>query len=343
MNQTGKKMNTTSKEVLRFKLNRLKEAIDAESLLQHLGFSISRVTLKEVRAPCKVHGGDNKTAFRMNKQTKNWLCFSHGCHEEVGYDVISLVMKMMNLTFAGAITYLENITGINVENEYEYVRFKREQERKSFVSHSVDNRQVSQALVNEKHLKAYKKFRSNYFEKQGFPKEILDKFEIGGGYVDKYGFQRDVIPIRNKEGALIAYSYRDITGKADEDYKYLLTEGFNKDLVLYNLYNAKNNMGDYKTIIVVEGFKSVWKLYMAGYKNVVACIGSRITNGQRNLLYSMAFTVILLFDGDKAGVEGTSAAVNDMNGKITIIPLFLEYNGKDPADYEIDELKNIIK
>lgn len=335
-------MPKTSKDALRYKLNRLKESIDAEVLLRQLGFNISKVTAKEVRAPCKVHGGDNKTAFRMNRRTKNWICFSHGCHEDVGYDVVSLIMKMMNLTFVDAVKYLENITGINVDNEYEYVEFKRAQERREFIQQSVDNRKVSKNLVDEKHLKVYKKFRSNYFENKGFSKEVLNKFEIGGGYVDKYGFQRDVIPIRDKDGVLVAYSYRDITGNADEDYKYILTENFNKDGVLYNLNNAKNYMNGYRTLIVVEGFKSVWKLYMAGYKNVVACMGSHITSGQQNLLYSIAFTVVLLLDGDKAGVNGTASAVNDMNGKISLIPLFLEDNGKDPADYSVDELKEFI-
>jgi len=179
-------------------------------------------------------------------------------------------------------------------------------------------------------------------DRDGFTNEVLDEFEIGGGYVDRYGFQRDVIPIRNKDGKLVAYSCRDITGKADEDYKYLLTEGFEKDVVLYNLHKAKNYVEKSKTIIVVEGFKSVWRLYMAGYKNVVACMGSNITHGQQHLLYSTVFTVMTLFDGDKAGIKGTLNAMKNMSGKMNLIPLFLPYDGKDPADCSVDELKDII-
>jgi DNA primase len=328
-----------SKEEQRHKINRLKEAIDAEQLLNMLGFDICRTNVKEVRAPCKVHGGDNKTAFRMNKETKNWVCFSHGCHEDIGYDVISLVRKVLNLSFPDTITYLENMSGINVHDEASYIKFKRHKDRRDFVEQMKDNRQVPTALVSEEYLENFKKFRTDYFEKLGFPVETLDKFEIAGGYVDKYGFAREVIPIRDVDGVLKAYSCRDITGEADEAYKYILTKKFNKDKVLYNLNNAKDVS---KTLIVVEGFKSVWKLDMAGYKNAVACMGSRITEGQQNLLYSHAFNVILLLDGNEAGVKGTAKAAEDMKGKINIRPIFFPHVKRDPGDLDVDELREII-
>lgn len=340
--QTIHQNQQSSKEELRHKLDRLKEAIDAERLLEILGFTISRSTSSEVRGACKVHGGDNKTSFRMNKQTKNWICFSHNCHESIGYDVISLVRHVKQLSFTDAVKYLESITGINVQDEEAYIKYKREKDRREFISRMLDNRQVPSALLSEEYLKSFKKFRSKFFEQPengGFPKEVLDYFEIGGGYIDKYGFQRDVIPIRDRDGVLRAYSCRDTTGKADEDYKYLLTKGFDKDKVLYNLFNAKDVS---KTIIVVEGFKSVWKLRIAGYNNAVACMGSRITTGQQNLLYSCAHKVVLLLDGDEAGMIGTIKAVEDMKGKIDVKPIFFPHEDRDPADVSIDELKQIL-
>jgi DNA primase len=330
------------KEEMRNRLERLKEAIDAEKLLESLGFEISRSNSAEVRAACKVHGGDNKSAFRMNKLTKNWICFSHNCHETVGFDVISLVKQMLNISFMDAVKYLESISGVDIHDESAYVEFKRDKDRREFIAQRGDNRQVPSALLSEEYLKSFKKFRSDFFEKPEngeFPKEVLNFFEVGGGYVDRYSFQRDVIPIRDREGILRAYSCRDITGKASYDYKYLLTKGFDKDKVLYNLCNAKS-ISD--TIIVVEGFKSVWKLHMAGYFNAVACMGSRITTGQQNLLYTNAYKVVLLLDGDEAGMLGTIKAVEDMRGKIEIRPIFFPYDDKDPADIPLDELHQII-
>jgi len=328
-----------SKEEQRAKLNRLKEAIDAEKLLRLLGFEISMNNSREIRAVCKIHGGSNKSSFRMNKVTKNWLCFSSQCHEDVGYDVISLVMHIMNTNFPETVKYLESITGIDIHNETAYLKYKMEREKRDFIDRMRDNRQVPSTLTTESYLKSFAKFRSDYFEKLGFPADTLDEFEVGGGYVDRYGFQRDVIPIRGVEGELRAYSCRDITGKADENFKYLLTKGFDKDKVLYNLYKAKDVS---KTIIVVEGFKSVWKLHMAGYKNAVACIGSRITPGQQSLLYSHAFDVILLFDGDEAGIKGTMKAIDAMKGKIKVVPIFFPFEDRDPGDLNVEELRELI-
>jgi len=327
-----------SKEEYRIQLNRLKEAIDADKLLGILGFEISKTNSSEVRAVCKIHGGTNKSSFRMDKLTKNWVCFSSHCQEDVGYDIISLVMHLMNLNFPETVKYLESITGVNIHNETAYLKYKMEKEKRNFIDRMTDNRQVPSTLTSESYLKSYAKFRSDYFEKKGFPTEVLDEFEVGGGYVDRHGFQRDVIPIRDVAGVLKAYSCRDITGKADEAFKYLLTKGFDKDKVLYNLNKAKDIS---KTIIVVEGFKSVWRLHMAGY-NAVACMGSRITPGQQGLLYSYAFEVILLFDGDKAGIKGTMKAIEAMKGKIKLTPLFFPFEDRDPGDSSVEELRELI-
>lgn len=333
------------KEDHRFRLSRLKETIDAEQLLLSLGFTISRINPKEIRCSCKIHGGDNKSAFRMNRETKNWVCYSHGCQEDVGYDVFSLVMYMLNLSFVESVKYLENMFGVSVYDETTYLEFKKVRDRKKFIEMMTDNRQVPSALVSEEYLKNFRKFRSNFFEQEkngGFTKEILDTFEVGGGYVDRYGFQRDVIPIRDINGVLKAYSCRDITGKADYDYKYILTKNFEKDSVLYNLHRAKECLDASRTIIVVEGFKSIWRLFMAGYKNAVACMGSRITPGQQNLLYSYAFNVVLLFDMDEGGVRGMKHALSDMNGKIGIDPIFLPYVDADPSDLNVEEIKALL-
>lgn len=339
-------VTSEKKEEQRYKLNRLKESVDAEQLLRHLGFEVSISNSTEVRAPCKVHGGDNKTAFRMNKDTKNWTCFSHNCQEDIGYDVISLIMKVLNISFPQAVQYLESITGVDVKDESAYVDYRRNKDRRDFINQMRPKHdQVPAKYVSEEHLAVFKNFRSDFFTRRkngSFPNEVLDFFEIGGGYVDKYGYQRDVIPIRDDKSVLKGCSFRDITGKASEDYKYILSDGFQKDKVLYNLDKAKNYMGESRSLIVVEGFKSVWKLYMAGYKNAVACMGSHITSGQQKLLYSNAFNVYILLDGDEAGVRGMSKAIQAMKGKINLYPIILPWDNRDPADLSVEELQMLL-
>jgi DNA primase len=192
--------------------------------------------------------------------------------------------------------------------------------------------------VNETSLGKFKYLRTNYFYKMGFKNSTLDYFEIAGGWTDKQNLAREIIPIRDHNHVLVAYSLRDIREDADEDdFKYILTTGFDKQNCLYNLNNAKE-FCDALPIIVVEGFKSVWRLHEYGIKNVVASIGAGITEGQRSLLCRFALKgVVILYDNDKAGVEATIKSYNDLNELLDVRPVFiqeLDKNGKglDPSD-----------
>ena len=60
-------------ENFREKLSYLKTSVDPHYLLESLGVSVDRETPKEIRGTCPVHGGDNKTAFRFNKDTSTWV------------------------------------------------------------------------------------------------------------------------------------------------------------------------------------------------------------------------------------------------------------------------------
>ena len=113
--------------------------------------------------------------------------------------------------------------------------------------------------------------------------------------------------------------------------------------VLYNLNNAKNYIEDGK-LIVVEGFKSVWKLYEYGILDVVATMGSGITPGQENLLYKYAInTIIIFYDCDKAGISATIKTYEYFKNKIEVIPIFIAEEGKDPADLDEQTVQNYLR
>ena len=318
----------------REKLQLMKDVVDPRFLLEELGFSIVRETSKELRGPCLVHGGDNTSSFRFDKEKKLWMCFSHKCNEIYGGDVISLIRAIKSIGFVDAVNYLKDLTG-EVSN-LNYQELVKRQERESFIELYNDVK-VKPKMVNETTLVHFKSMRTDYFVRHGIKPETLEHFEIGGGYVDEGGLIREVIPIRNDRAALSAYSFRDTRENVSEDNKYILTSGFEKDKVLYNMDKAQE-YGDQLPIIVVEGFKSVWRLYECGIKNVVAIIGSSLTEGQQLLLYLYALKgVVLMFDNDEAGISGCVNACADLHGKLEIFPVFItevDENGKglDPAD-----------
>jgi DNA primase len=316
------------------KLDYMKETVDSVYLLTDLGFNVDRQTTKEIRCECPIHGGDNKTAFRFNKVTKTWVCFTHKCHEIHGNDVIGLISAMTGRTFVEAVNYLKGLTGDL--RSVDFIEAKRKREMDAFIN-SYDQVTAKPDSVNEASLLKFRWARSNYFNTQGFRDSTLDYFEIGGGWRDKHKFIRDVIPIRNAAGDLIAYSLRDIRPNADDDFKYISTPGFDKQSCLYNLDKA-HGYGYELPLIVVEGFKSVWRLYDYGVKNVVAVMGSEIVQGQQALLFQHAFKgIVTFFDNDAAGVKGTNNAYANLHDKMDVRPVFIQEvdeNGKglDPAD-----------
>jgi DNA primase len=328
-------------EDFKVRLEMLKTSIDPRYLIESLGFKILRETPKELRCNCLIHGGDNPTSFRFNKETLTWVCFSRRCHELNGGDILGLIQSVMKVDFMGAVRHLQTLVG-NTATDTSYIEFKRKKERESFMRMIRKANQNICDFVNEDFVRDHIGMRTGYFRKEGYTNETLNYFEIGGGYKDSHGCQREIIPIRDEMGKLVAYSLRDIS-VIESEQKYILTPGFDKDKVLYNLYNVRK-IDDDKPIIVVEGFKSVWRLYQYGVKKVVATMGSHITTGQIALLCSNAFNgVVVMFDNDLAGALGTVNACAALDGKMDVMPTFItevdkDGKGLDPSDLTKEQI-----
>jgi len=327
-------------------LENMKEVVDPRYLIEALGFKVERETPKELRGACSIHDGDNKTAFRFNKERKTWVCFTHKCHEIFGNDIIGLIKAALGVEFMDAVLYLKKFVG---DIGYISSELKARRERERFIENSKQEIEVSKD-VNEEALGYFKPFRSKSFLEDGFTEKTLDFFEVGGGWKDKDGIERDIIPVRDDEGKLVAYALRDIRrgDDVDDDRKYIFTLGFNKDKVLYNLNNAKKYCME-KPLIVVEGQKSVWRFHELGIYNAVACMGSEITQGQRILLYKYAYKgIVTMFDNDLAGIRATIKSAEDMRGKIDISHVFItevDVNGKglDPSDLSDEAIFEYLK
>lgn len=342
-------MNTKiDRDTFKDSLNYLKDNVDIKHLFSSLGITISNENAKELRGPCKIHGGDNPTSFRFNKEKKSWICFSHRCNEIWGSDIIALIRAVNNVNFIDAVNYLRQLVGDPKDYTIYSLERRRVREMNEFVRIHSSEIKAGSSIVTEKSLAQFKPFRSAYFFKKGYSIETLDHFEIAGGYTDSFKNIRDIIPIRDDMGCLLAFSLRDTVDKKNDPYKYIFTEGFDKDKVLYNLYDAKNHINN-KPLIIVEGQKSVWRLYEYGIKNAVAVMGSFLTEGQANLLYKYVVNdIIIFFDNDLAGINNAKKIFEAYKNKLNIIPIFITETdeagkGLDPSDLNKSEIYSYLE
>ena len=121
---------------------------------------------------------------------------------------------------------------------------------------------------------------------------------------------RIMFPIHDGSGHVIGFGGRALA--ANSKVKYLNSrenELFHKARVLFGLWHASQAIAAQKTAIVVEGYFDWLALQRAGFKHCVACMGTAFTAAQLRLLQRHVEQVILLFDGDGAGLKAAQHAV----------------------------------
>ena len=121
---------------------------------------------------------------------------------------------------------------------------------------------------------------------------------------------RIMFPIPDSRGRTIAYGGRALN--PDALAKYLNspeTELFHKSNVLYNFLKARKVAYDKKQVIATEGYMDVIAMHASGFENVVAPLGTALTERQMALLWRLHSEPILCFDGDGAGIKAAYRAI----------------------------------
>jgi DNA primase len=315
----------------------IKNLVDPESVLGYLGFNIIKRGPKELRGPCKVHGGDNFTAFRFNLENKTWCCYTRHCEGEKDRDLIGLIQKTTGKNFMESVQLLADMAGVDLNNQAqlseEFLRLQQKQEMRKEIQRNT--RTPVTSTVSEEVIAEFEGKRSSYFPDRGFPKEILDFYEVGGT-TDSRGVHRETIPVRNEDGELLTVSMRRTD--SDEDPKYVLLKNVPKGETLYNLHVAKHYVGEDRTLIIVEGFVDVWALCRLGVYNVVAVMGTDIVPNQAKLVLKYAENAIIMLDPDKAGREGTPRLVKMLEKGLNLRTVDLP-DGKDPKYLTKEDLE----
>ena len=312
----------------------INENMDAKKVLEYYEFEEITENEEYIRAKCKIHGGDNPTAFCWNKHNNLWICYTGDCG---GGDVFTLVEKLEKCTFTTAINKVAQILNLNI-NDMEIVSEDRIR-KKHLMWLEKELKKCKPKTLTEYEM-PYTKYFLNNENFNRFDENILTKYNARfcNVYPTENGilYNKLAIPLY-KNNVLVGCALRDTTGQYKPKW-YYVPKGINVSTILYNFdYIEKNE--DITEVILVEGIFDVWAYAKAGIYNVVAIFGSSLSEEQVKLLLRLNIDVTLSFDNDTAGNKATEKAIKLLRNKVTLRKIEL-HEGYDPDDETEEDLIN---
>ena len=146
---------------------------------------------------------------------------------------------------------------------------------------------------------------------------------------------RLIFPINDTTGRCVAFGGRTL---GDDPAKYLNspeTPLFSKSRILYGLDLARKSITAAREVVVVEGYTDVVLLSQAGIDNVVATLGTALTDAHMKLLSHYTDRVVMCFDSDEAGLKAADRAVETALRHRVEVKVMVMGDGEDPADFVI--------
>lgn len=309
---------------------------------------------------CPFHD-DHKPSMRVSPAKQIYKCFSCGA----GGNSLQFVMNFEKLTFPEAVRSLAGQANIPLPTDTEAVPQQRGMSKNDLAGAvEVAAKFYQQQLYEPAGAAALKYVRS-----RGLSEESIERFGLGyapeswdsiarigrqsgyneeqlvaaglvkrresGGCFD-YFRNRLIFPIHDQTGRVVAFGGRALA--ADEKAKYLNSPEsalFDKSSLVYGLQFAREAIVKSTRAVVVEGYFDVLLPIQAGVANVVATLGTALTDRHVRLLGRYAREVVLLFDADVAGAAAAERALQlflsqRMHVRVATIPA-----GKDPCDFAL--------
>ncbi len=318
-----------------------------------------------LKGNCPFH--DEKSPSFVVSPAKNiYKCFGCGA----AGDPLKFVMEHESLSYPEALKYLaakyriEVVETENVERNQEY---KEQQSLKDslFIAMKYAARYYQESLLE---TEEGRNIGLSYFRHRGFTDKTIEDFQLGyapEGFetftkaAQKAGYQTDILekaglikvkegrnpydffrarvmfPIHNLSGKVVAFGGRIMT-KDPKQAKYINTaetDIYTKGQLVYGIYQAKTEIRKKDACYLVEGYTDVLGLYQAGISNVVASSGTALTKEQVRLIHRFTENIILIYDGDNAGIKAALRGVDimldeGMDVKVVILP-----DGEDPDSF----------
>jgi DNA primase len=313
-------------------LTLLNEHIDVVKLMSHYDFNKVNEEGNMVRSCCKIHDGNNPSAFVMNVDTGLWYCHTGDCG---GGDAYTLVQRLENCDFHTAVKKIATLFGVDIENLVITERketYMRELQNFIKLMQSRKKTKLPPYYIPED-IKEVAKFRT-------FNESTLEKF--GLGYVEEVSlFKRTGEPytLRNRlvfpiimDAIQIGISFRKIRAEDYPKWSHQPVHLETKNI----LYNYDATLGQ-RTVVVVEGIPDVWAYDEIGVV-AVCTFGAHMADEQYRLLMRTGADLVFSYDGDEAGRLATKKAMDMFRYKANMECVVFD-EGEDPDNIPREELK----
>ena len=303
---------------------------------------------------CPFHN-EKSPSFSVSPDKQIFHCFGCG----VGGNVITFVSQIEGLNFVETVQMLAERANIQLPtlqnngdtqreilkdkvykvNEFtaEYYHQNLYKPQAKMAQEYVKKRQLTNETLKSFRIGFSGKFDELYQElkKQGFQEqEILESGLVNknerGQYIDRYR-NRLMFPICDARGRVIAFGGRVLD---DSKPKYINSPEnvvYSKGRHLFGLNVAKK--GDTKKLLIVEGYMDVISLHQRGITNVVAPLGTALTEQQGWLLRKNSEQIILSFDSDDAGIKAKLRAIDILQKMGCDLRVIQLEGAKDPDEY----------
>ena len=312
---------------------------------------------------CPFH--DDKTPSFMVSPTKQ-ICKCFSCGE--GGTAINFLMKHEQITYPEALRWLAKKYNIEIQEKELTDEEKREQsDRESmFIVNEWAMNYFKDVLNNDPDGVAIGR---QYFRSRGIRDDIVEKFNLGyslnkrdaldlaakkAGYQEEFLIKtglcikgekgvydryagRVIFPWFNVSGKVVAFGGRLLDARTKGvQQKYVNSpdsEIYHKERELYGLYQGKKAIAKEDCVYMVEGYTDVIAMHQCGLENVVANSGTALSKHQIKLLRRFTPNIILLYDGDEAGIHAAMRGTDMLLAEGMKVKVLLLPDGDDPDSF----------
>ncbi|MBA7494284.1 DNA primase [subsurface metagenome] len=314
----------------------LKEKVEIVDILKHYDLldGLTKRKNYELVGFCPIHDENryNKSSFCVNIEKNVFKCFACGAQG----NILDFVAQMEDVNIRQA--------GLLIVNWFEIA--DKRQKRVGGKGKS-DGKIVKseKAVANPPLTFELKDLDINhpYIRERGLEKETIREFGLG---FCKRGLMKDrvAIPIHDENGELVAYAGRFAGDSPEGEPKYKLPPKFQKHLCLYNFHRARDLAGE-KGLVLVEGFFDAMKVWQAGFKNVVALMGTVLSDEQTQLLFEALAPdgkLALMLDPDESGQKATREIVERLIIKLYIKVVDLQEESVQPDELSEERIRAVL-